>query len=114
MILITVLTVLTGLAFFIYGISCLFSPHMKAEFERFGLPGYRRLTGMLQLMGASGLLAGLYHAPIAFYASSGLGILMLLGFITRLKIRDGMIASSPAFIFMLINFFLAYAYSFFL
>jgi uncharacterized membrane protein len=45
-----------------------------------------------------------------YLGSGGLALLMFLGFIVRIKIRDGFLRSSPAFIYMIINliiFFLA-------
>ncbi|RAJ26707.1 DoxX-like protein [Gelidibacter algens] len=75
---------------------------------RYSLPQYRRLTGYLQLLGAIGLLVGLYVSPIILLvASIGLSMLMLAGFIVRLKIKDNFIKSSPAFTFAAINLLIA-------
>jgi len=69
---------------------------------------YRQLTGALQLAGAIGLLVGLYVSPtLLLVASIGLSLLMLVGFIVRLKIRDNLIKSSPAFTFAVINLLIA-------
>jgi hypothetical protein len=75
---------------------------------RYGLTKYRLLTGYLQLLGAIGLLVGLYVSPIILLvASIGLSMLMLAGFIVRLKIKDNFIKSSPAFTFAAINLLIA-------
>jgi hypothetical protein len=66
------------------------------------------MTGFLQLLGAIGLLIGLYLSPILLLlASMGLGILMIAGFIVRLKINDNFIQSSPSFIFAALNICIA-------
>jgi uncharacterized membrane protein YphA (DoxX/SURF4 family) len=73
---------------------------MKSEFKRFGIPQFRVLTGILQLIGGTGLIVGFFFAPIiAYLAALGLAVLMFMGFITRLKIKDGMLASTPALFF---------------
>lgn len=105
--LLAVLTIFTGISFLIYGLSCLLSAHMKTEFIRFGLPGWRRTTGYLQIIGGIGLLLGLLNPVLAGISAAGLALLMLLGFGVRLYIRDGLLPSSPAFVFMLLNTFLA-------
>lgn len=98
-------------AFLFYGYNCIFSVVMDKEFRRFGLTTtQRKLTGVLQILGASGLLLGLFYPKIGFAASLGLSILMLLGFIVRLRIKDSFLESAPSFIFMLLNAYLAYRF----
>jgi hypothetical protein len=66
------------------------------------------MTGFLQLLGAIGLLIGLYFSPILLLlASMGLSILMIAGFIVRLKINDNFIQSSPSFLFAVLNICIA-------
>jgi uncharacterized membrane protein len=106
--LLTVLTWFSALAFMYFGISCFYSKFIIDEFARYKLPKFRKLTGFLQLAGAIGLLIGLYFLPmLLFLASSGLSLLMLSGFIVRLKIKDNFIKSSPSFTFAALNFFIA-------
>ncbi|NER11292.1 DoxX-like family protein [Muriicola jejuensis] len=84
-------------SFLFFGMSCLFAPRMKREFERYGLQDQRRLTGVLQLAGSAGLLAGLMYSPLlALFALAGLTLLMLLGVGVRLKISDPWPALLPA------------------
>jgi hypothetical protein len=97
-------------AFLYYGISCLLSPHLIKEFKRFGIPEYRILTGVLQLSGATGLVLGLFYPWLGFTAAAGLAILMLAGFITRIKIKDTFLQSLPSFFFMLLNAYIASSY----
>lgn len=84
---------------------------MKSEFQRFGLLNYqRKLTGILQLLGAFGLFLGIFEPLLGVMASAGLGTLMLLGFIVRLKIKDNFIKAFPSFLFMIINFIVCAAH----
>ncbi|MEO8773379.1 MAG: DoxX family protein [Gelidibacter sp.] len=107
--LLTVLTWLSSLAFFYFGISCFYSEFIVSEFIRYGLPKFRKSTGVLQLLGAFGLLIGLYFSPIILLLSAiDLGLLMLAGFIVRVKIKDNILKSSPAITFAAINLFIAF------
>jgi hypothetical protein len=102
--LLIVLTWFSSLAFFYFGINCFYSDFIILEFERYGLPKFRKITGFLQLLGAAGLLVGLYLSPmLLLLASIGLSLLMISGFIVRLKINDNFIQSSPSFIFAALN-----------
>ncbi len=98
-----------------YGTMCLFSNKMALEFERFGLsPTQRQLTGVSQILGSIGLLIGLWQPLLGLIGSGGLALLMLLGFLTRLKIRDSLVQSLPAFLYLLLNAYLALIYAGFL
>lgn len=92
-------------AFLFYGFHCLFSDGMVAEFERFGLGRFRRLTGGLEILGALGLLAGYAWMPLDSTASGGLVLLMLLGLATRVRVRDPLKALLPAVFLLLVNLY---------
>jgi hypothetical protein len=79
---------------------------MQQEFERFGLPHLRQLTGALEIAGAGGLMLGLFLPILGCLAASGLSLLMLLGFLVRLKIKDGALRALPALFFMALNLYL--------
>ncbi|AMR33968.1 hypothetical protein A0256_22225 [Mucilaginibacter sp. PAMC 26640] len=104
----TVLIVISAVAFLFYGFSFFINSGMKEEFERYGLTKFRKLTGCLQLLGGAGLLAGLICQPILVLASGGLFLLMLIGFGVRVKMKDGFLESLPSFIFMLLNGYICY------
>lgn len=106
----TIINILCSVAFLCYGTSCLFSNHMEREFERFGLRRQRKLTGIMQLIGSAGLLAGGIMPWLGLCASLGLGLLMLLGTVVRLRIRDTLFQTTPALLFLAVNFWLAYSY----
>lgn len=98
--------VLSASLFLFYGLLCLFSDGMMAEFERFGLARYRRLTGALEVLGAVGLLAGFFVPPILLLASGGLALLMVLGVITRVRVGDSLLETLPALLLLVVNAFI--------
>jgi uncharacterized membrane protein YphA (DoxX/SURF4 family) len=80
------LIILNALFFLFYGLQCLISKTMILEFQRFGLPDSQRiLTGILQLMGSLGLVAGLFFPVIGSLASGGLALMMLTAFFFALR-----------------------------
>ena len=102
---------LSSCAFLFYGINCLSSRKMKDEFKRFGLDKQRVLTGILQILGALGLILGFFMSPIlTLIASAGLTILMLSGFIVRIKIKDRLAQALPSLIFTLMNLYICVEY----
>ena len=104
----SVLIWFSGVAFVYFGYNCFYSEFIILEFKRYNLSSYRKLTGFLQLCGAFGLLIGLYFNPIILLlAASGLFLLMLGGFVVRLKIKDSFIQSFPSFGFAILNLFIA-------
>lgn len=91
-------------SFFVYGVSCLGSQKMVLEFQRYGLSRFRVVTGVLQVLGATGMTLGLLLSPwIGFLAATGLALQMLLGFGVRLRIRDPFLQCLPSFAYMWIN-----------
>jgi uncharacterized membrane protein YphA (DoxX/SURF4 family) len=100
------LVLFSGVSFLVYGISFFISERMKKEFERFELSRFANLIGVLELMGGIGLLIGLKVNVILLIASGGLGLLMLLGFGVRLKMKDGFFLSFPSLFFMIVNFYI--------
>ena len=100
---ILIATVVSALLFLGYGWLVLFSGGMRSEFERFGLPHLRRTTGALEVLGGLGLLAGLLSPAFLMVASGGLALLMLLGVITRIRVRDPLLDIVPAAALMVLN-----------
>ena len=98
--------VLSGSAFLFYGVICLASGKMVLEFDRYRLARFRPLVGVLEVVGALGLLAGFALPPLVAPAAGGLCLLMLLGILVRLRIRDPVAKMLPAFIFLLLNGFI--------
>jgi hypothetical protein len=69
---------------------------MKAEFERYGLARFRILVGVLECLGALGLLVGYFNRPVLVLAAAGLMLTMLLGIATRIRIGDSLVRTLPA------------------
>ena len=103
-----VLIFFSATSFLIYGIAYFVSSNMKNEFKRFGLEKFGALVAILELIGAVGLFIGLKNHTILVLASGGLTILMLLGTGVRIKMRDSLLVSSPAFFYFLLNAFILY------
>tara|TARA_B110000003_G_scaffold275736_1_gene319264 strand:+ start:358 stop:693 length:336 start_codon:yes stop_codon:yes gene_type:complete len=102
----TLCTLISSFSFFGYVISYFTSPNMKNEFIRFGLEKFSLLTILLQIVGASGLLIGLKYKILLTISSAGLTLLMFLGLLVRIKIKDNFWISFPAFFFMVLNAFI--------
>jgi len=96
---------LSAIAFLAYGIACLVTPRMDAEFERYGLARYRRLIGALECLGALGLIVGHFNRPILVLAAAGLTLTMLMAIATRIRIRDSLARTLPAIVLLVMNAF---------
>ena len=97
------LILLSSISFLIYGIAFFKSPHMKSEFKRFGLEKLGAMVAILELFGAAGLLVGLKFIPVLLISSGGLALLMFLGVLVRIKVKDSLWLALPALFFMLLN-----------
>lgn len=96
----------SAISFIIYGILSFRSNIMKSEFKRWGISKFRFIVGCAQLSGGFGLLIGYYFQIMTLISSFGLALLMLLGFILRLTVKDGVIKSIPAFFYLLVNLYI--------
>jgi hypothetical protein len=94
---------ISSLSFFGYAASYFISPNMKREFKRFGLEKLGLATIILQILGATGLLVGLKFNPILTISSLGLALLMFSGLIVRIRLKDSIWISLPAFFYMALN-----------
>lgn len=94
------------MAFLYYGAVCLFSFKMQAEFERYGLSKFRKLTGLLEMAGALGQLIGFGFKPLQSFSSLGLALLMGMGVFTRMRIKDPFLSWIPALVLGGINIYL--------
>ncbi len=55
--------IISAFAFLFYGFACLMSSELVVEFERYRLSKFRVLTGVLEVLGAIGLLVGFVFPP---------------------------------------------------
>jgi len=97
---------LSIISFAWYGLGCFFSAPMIADFARYGPSRLRVLTGGLQVAGSLGLLLGYVYQPLRLLAAGGLAAMMFAAILVRLKIRDPLRASIPAFLYLCLNLFL--------
>ncbi len=104
--LLSILIWASSIVFIVYGVFCAGSTSMVADFQRFGLPSLRILTGILEIVGGMGLLVGLKWRPALWMASAGLSLLMLIAFGVRLKMRDSVVQSIPSLALMLLNLYI--------
>ncbi|MCC6987521.1 MAG: DoxX family protein [Acidobacteria bacterium] len=103
---VTVLAAGSGLAFVFYGVLCLASPSMQAEFVRFGLERFRVTTGVLEVLAGVGLLVGLRWSPALWLSSGGVALLMLGVVVMRVALGDRLGAIAPALILFVVNGYL--------
>ncbi|MDZ4711913.1 MAG: DoxX family protein [bacterium] len=101
--LLEVLVLISSISFLAYGIAYFTSPKMKSEFIRFGLSRLGMLTILLEILGALGLMVGLMFNYILLISSGGLALLMFLGVVVRLRVKDGLWALLPALFFLGLN-----------
>lgn len=90
------LAVASGAAFVFYGYETLFKDPLRLEFERYGMARVRPFVGSMHLLGGVGVVIGLLFAPVGVAAATGLTVMMALGLIVRLKIRDAPRLMIPA------------------
>ena len=98
--------IFSALSFLFFGTGCLTSKYLISEFVRYGIPQFRVLTGVLQLLGALGLLFGFFNNYLQIISAAGLSLLMLCGVITRILINDTIFQTLPAFFYCILNAFL--------
>ncbi len=91
-----VLALVSGLSFLYYGFRVLFRPALSEEFERYGLPAFRRFVGVMEVLGGAGVILGLVIAPLGGFAAAGLTAMMVLGLIVRVRIHDAPRLMVPA------------------
>ena len=98
--------VLSVAVFLYYGIAVFVSNAMVAEFERFGLLRLRKFTGLLELLGALGLILGYFVPHLTVAAAGGLTVLMAAGIVVRIRCRDSLVDALPATVMMLVNLYI--------
>lgn len=79
---------------------------MKGEFKRFGLEKFGTTTAIMELLGAVGLFAGLKYYPVLIVSSAGLALLMFLGVLVRIKMKDSFWLTLPALFYFILNLFI--------
>ena len=100
------LILFSALSFLFYGLGCFTSRHLKNEFVRFGFSRQRQLIGLLQICGALGLIGGFWCPVLGQAGAAGLALMMLVGILVRIKIRDSLLKTMPAVLYCVLNTYL--------
>lgn len=103
------LILISAVSFIFFGGGCFVSSYLQDEYERYGIGKLRALIGVLQLLGSAGLLVGLHTAWIGQFSAGGLALMMLCGVGVRIKIKDTIPQTMPAFAYMVLNAYIALA-----
>jgi len=100
------LILFSAISFLGYGSACFLLASFKSEFDRYGLAAQRPLVGALQLGAALGLVAGWDQPWIGRAASGGLALMMLVAVGVRIKIKDPLLRTTPAVLYLALNAYL--------
>jgi hypothetical protein len=96
-------TLVLIISFLVYGTRCLFAEAMVLEFHRWGVSGLRRITGILEVLGAFGLVVGQWIPWVGLMSAAGLSILMTCGLVVRIRIRDSLLQTLPAIFYLIVS-----------
>lgn len=96
------LTFVLIISFLIYGGRCLFAEAMVHDFKRWDLPHLRYVTGLLEVLGALGLVVGRWFPWVGLFSAAGLALLMLCGIFVRIRYKDTLFQTLPAVFFLVI------------
>jgi len=98
-----ILALVSGVSFLYYGVKILTTPRLEQEFSRYGLADFRGLVGVLELLGGAGVIIGVVVPTLGAVAALGLSVLMLLGIVVRIRVRDAPRLMAPAALLCVLN-----------
>jgi hypothetical protein len=78
------------------------------EFQVYGLEDYFLIIGIIKVSLAIMLLLSLYFKKLSFFASSGIGIMMLVAVYMHINVGDELIKSMPASVMLASCLIIAY------
>lgn len=92
-----VLQVILGLAFLMAGFTKFGTKQQVQAFQHYGYSqGFRIFTGLVEIVTAAGLIAGIWQPAVATLAGILLGVTMLGAVITHIRVKDpGKVLSMP-------------------
>jgi putative oxidoreductase len=98
-----VLQLILGLAFFMSCFMKFGSKQQVEAFKHYGYPqGFRIVTGVVEVVGAIGLIVGIWYPIVATLAGLWLGVTMLCAVITHIRIKDpGKVMGAPIVLLIL-------------
>ncbi len=79
------------------------------EFQVYGLEDYFLIIGIIKVSLAIMLLLSLYFKKLSFFASSGIGIMMLVAVYMHINVGDELIKSMPASLMLASCLIIAYS-----
>ena len=79
------------------------------EFQVYGLEDYFLIIGIIKVSLAIMLLLSLYFKKLSFFASSGIGIMMLVAVFMHVNVGDELIKSMPASVMLASCLIIAYS-----
>lgn len=101
--------VFSAISFVIYSLNSVFSRRMKLEFSRWGVGNLRILVASFQMLGAIGLLLGMYNIWLLCIVSFLLMLMMITAVIIRIRVKDSLLLIAPALIYTLLSFMIFYS-----
>ncbi|RRO15934.1 DoxX family protein [Flavobacteriaceae bacterium 14752] len=106
----TFCVLLSAISFLGYSLAYFKGTKMKNEFVRFGLEKYALLTVVFEILGAIGLLVGhfLEITLLLNISAIGLTLMMFLGILVRIRVKDGLFVILPAFFFFVLNAYIVW------
>jgi len=105
-----VLVFISAVSFLYYGLQLLWQPRLAEEFARYRIPGARKLVGVLEILGAAGVLVGLGVPLLGAAAAAGLTTLMMMGLALRIRLHDTLRQMLPAALLAAVNALLVVAF----
>jgi len=103
---IVILGLINAVSFIGYGLTCVFTKHMKNEFVRYKLPRLRVMTGTLQFFAGLIMLYGLTDKLFLFLGALSIVPMMLTGVVVRSRIKDPYYLIIPAFFYLVLSLYL--------
>ena len=79
------------------------------EFQVYGLEDYFLIIGIVKVSLAIMLLLSLYFKKLSFFASSGIGVMLLVAVYMHISVRDELIKSMPASLMLASCLIIAYS-----
>lgn len=84
-----VLQVILALGFLMFGLMKFGAKQMIQEFQRYGYPqGFRVFTGLIEVIGAVGMIVGIWKPQIAALAGILLAATMIGALFTHIRLKD--------------------------
>ena len=98
----------SAISFIVYGVNSFFSKRMILEYEKWGFKNQRVILACCQLLGGLGLLIGLVVPLMLSVASFLLMCMMLTAVFVRIKLKEGLIKTLPALLYVALNLIIFY------